>query len=109
ATLSGLLAPGRRQWLADRLYWRIARTAQRLGFGHGEALWIQPAVRAALRRHRAHPFDAIISTGPPHFTHQVAMRFARHTGVPWCADLRDPLVSDFDRTQSDPAHHHRMK
>lgn len=84
-------------WFEDRIYWRLVNLTARLGLGNGERLWLGPAVRAALRRHRQMRFDAVISTGPPHFTHQVALRFSKAADVPWLADLRDPLVSDFTR------------
>lgn len=86
---------GRR--IDDALHWRLTGWADRLGLESGESLWVGPAARAAIRRHQEQPFDAMISTGPPHFVHRVAMRVARVTGLPWLADLRDPLVSDFDR------------
>jgi len=92
--------PAPLRWLEDRLYWRMARRADRLDRANGESLWIRPAARAAIRRHRRCPFDVVISTGPPHFAHRVAMRLAGATGLPWVADLRDPLVSDFHRTQT---------
>jgi len=86
------------QRIEDGIYWRLAKQADRLGMGNGEQLWITPAVQAALRRHRRNPFDVVISTGPPHFVHQVGLRVARKAVLPWVADVRDPLVSDFDRT-----------
>jgi len=88
--------PGRR--IIDALYWRMAKLMNHIGRQNGESLWIQPAVKAALRLHRRRPFDVLVSTGPPHFTHQVAQRVAHETNLPWIAELRDPLLSDFDRT-----------
>ncbi|HPU24789.1 MAG TPA: glycosyltransferase [Phycisphaerae bacterium] len=93
----------------DALHWRLTGWADRLGLQNGESLWIGPATRAAIRRHRETPFDAVISTGPPHFVHRVAMQVARLTGLPWLADLRDPLVSDFDRTGCSPRQARRMR
>jgi len=83
------------RWIEERIYWRLARIADRLGLGDGEPLWISPAVRAGLQRHRRHPFDVVISTGPPVFVHRVAMRIAHAAGLPWVAELRDPLVHDY--------------
>lgn len=83
-------------WIEDRLYWRFAAVTARMGLGNGESLWVRPAARAAVRHHRARPFDMIVSTGPPHLAHKVAMRIARKTSVPWVAEMRDPLVSDYD-------------
>ncbi len=84
-----------RRWLEDRIYWRSIRLTARLGLDNGESLW--NPVRTAVCLHRRKSYDALISTGPPHFVHRVAMRLADRTGLPWLADLRDPLVSDFDR------------
>jgi len=88
-----------RRWIENRIYWRLIRQTNRLGWGEGQSLWTRPAIRAGIRRHRSKPFDAVISTGPPHFVHKVGMNIARKVEVPWVADLRDPLVSDFDRSQ----------
>lgn len=97
APLSRLVSPAGKRWLEDRLYWRLIRLTAATGRGNGEALWTGSATRAALRLHHARPFDAVISTGPPHFVHEAAMRISYAAGLPWIADLRDPPVSDFDR------------
>jgi len=88
-------------WIEERIHWRLANITDRLGLGDGAPLWIGPAVRAGLQRHRRHPFDVVISTGPPVFVHHVAMRIARATGMAWVADVRDPLVSDFNRSRAE--------
>ncbi|HSW45205.1 MAG TPA: glycosyltransferase [Phycisphaerae bacterium] len=87
--------------IENSLYWRLARWADRVGLGNGESLWVGPAARAAVRRHRRQSFDAVISTGPPTFVHQVAARVAATTHLPWIADVRDPFVSDHDRRKPD--------
>lgn len=93
------------KWVEDRVYWRLASLAARLGQGNGEAAWALSASRAATKLHRNQPYDAVISTGPPHFVHKIAQKLSLRTGIPWLCDLRDPLVSDFDRT----AHSNRMQ
>ena len=35
------------------------------------------------------PFDAIVSTGPPHSAHLVASFLSKKHGIPWVADIRD--------------------
>lgn len=50
--------------------------------------WAPFARRAALRAHRAQPFDAVISTSPPESAHLIAATLGRR-GVPWIADIRD--------------------
>lgn len=96
------------RWIEDRLYWRLAGLTQRAGWGDGGRLWIRPAVREALRRHQATRFDVVISTGPPHFVHDVGRCVARLAGLPWVADIRDPLLSDFDRAAPDRQHAWKM-
>jgi glycosyltransferase involved in cell wall biosynthesis len=101
--------PGLHGRVEDALHWRLTHWADRLGLAGGESLWIGSAARTAVQLHRDKPFDAMISTGPPHFAHRVAQRVAAATGLPWLADLRDPMVSDFDRTQASPRHARRMQ
>lgn len=53
-------------------------------------LWIPDSV-AFLRRELARsPVDAIVSTGPPHSLHLIALALHEALGVPWIADFRDP-------------------
>ncbi|HRZ42217.1 MAG TPA: glycosyltransferase [Bacteroidales bacterium] len=52
--------------------------------------WIRPSVRYLSGYLKDHPVDAIISTGPPHSMHMIAMKLKRKTGIPWVADFRDP-------------------
>jgi glycosyltransferase involved in cell wall biosynthesis len=52
--------------------------------------WVPFASRAALRLHDRQPFDAVLTSGPPHSTHLVGRKLARRTRVPWVADFRDP-------------------
>jgi len=96
-------------WIEERFFWRFARWAERLGLGDGSSLWIAAAVRAALARHRTTPFDVIVSTGPPVVAHQVALRIAHATGLPWVADVRDPFVSDFDWASGNGHHAQIMR
>lgn len=103
---------GSEEWtrrIEDGLHWRLTGWADRLGLQGGESLWAGPAARAAIRRHREQPFDAVISTGPPHFVHRVAMAVVEATNLPWMADVRDPLVSDFDRNANSACPSQRMR
>lgn len=58
------------------------------------ALWRPTATRAALRLHRARPFDAIYATGFPWTSLLVGRDAARATGLPLVADFRDPWSSE---------------
>ena len=52
--------------------------------------WIKPSVRYLKEYLKDHPVDAIISTGPPHSMHLIAMKLKEALGTPWIADFRDP-------------------
>ena len=103
-----LLPDGTATWIEDRVYWRLVCATEVVGRAEGGTFWISSAVRAAKRLHRQTPFDAVISTGPPHCFHRVALRFAQQTRVPWVADLRDPFIHDFYRTPLSRDHNHAM-
>jgi len=60
--------------------------------------WIKPSVRFLKKYFSENPFDAIISTGPPHSMHIIAKKLSEKTGKPWLADFRDPWTNiDFYR------------
>ena len=103
-----ILPRGTSNWIEDRIYWRLLYAVDAAGRDNGRTFWISPAVRAAMRLHHRTPFDAVISTGPPHCFHRVALRFAQQARVPWIADLRDPFIHDFDRTPTSRAHDRAM-
>lgn len=52
--------------------------------------WIRPSVRFLTKFLRYEPVDALISTGPPHSCHLIALKIHKKTGIPWLADFRDP-------------------
>jgi glycosyltransferase involved in cell wall biosynthesis len=52
--------------------------------------WIRPSVRFLAKYLKDHPVDAIVSTGPPHSMHLIALRIRQKTNIPWLADFRDP-------------------
>ena len=57
--------------------------------------WIGPSVRFLEKYLKEHPVDVIVSTGPPHSMHLIALKLARRTGLPWVADVRDPWTKMF--------------
>lgn len=61
--------------------------------------WYPFALRQARARHRAHPFDAVLSTAPPYTSHLVAARLAEETGLPLLLDYRDDWLGN-------PRHHY---
>ena len=52
--------------------------------------WIKPSVRFLAGWLKENPADAIVSTGPPHSMHMIALGLKEQTGLPWLADFRDP-------------------
>ena len=55
--------------------------------------WIGPSVRFLKRYLRDHMVDAIISTGPPHSMHLIALKLHKQFKIPWIADFRDPWTN----------------
>ncbi|MFH1121129.1 MAG: glycosyltransferase family 4 protein [Bacteroidota bacterium] len=55
--------------------------------------WIKPSVKFLLKYLAEKPVDAIVSTGPPHSMHMIALGVRRKTNLPWLADFRDPWTN----------------
>ena len=76
--------------------------------------WIRPSIRFLKEYLKAHPVDAIVSTGPPHSMHLIAEEIHRITGIPWIADFRDPWTNidfyqDLKLTALADAKHKRLE
>jgi glycosyltransferase involved in cell wall biosynthesis len=73
--------------------------------------WVKSSARYLTAYLKEHPVDAIISTGPPHSMHLIAMRLKETLGIPWIADFRDPWteIDYYDKLhltrRSDLKHH----
>jgi glycosyltransferase involved in cell wall biosynthesis len=52
--------------------------------------WIKPSVAYLSEYLRENKIDAVISTGPPHSMHLIAMGLKAKYNIPWIADFRDP-------------------
>jgi len=55
--------------------------------------WIKPSVKFLTRYLSNNPVDLIISTGPPHSMHLIAMHLKEITRTHWLADFRDPWTN----------------
>lgn len=55
--------------------------------------WIKPSIRYLRNWLKQNPVDLIVSTGPPHSMHLIALGLKKHTGLPWLADFRDPWTN----------------
>ena len=63
--------------------------------------WVNPAYRYLKNYLKEKPVDLIISTGPPHSMHLIALKLKKKFTTPWLADFRDPWTGiDF---------YHRLK
>ena len=52
--------------------------------------WIKPSIRFLHKYLLENPVDAIISTGPPHSMHLIALGLKHRLDLTWIADFRDP-------------------
>ena len=76
--------------------------------------WVKPSVRYLKEYLKKHPVDAIISTGPPHSIHLIAMKLRKVLSIPWIADFRDPWTeidyyNDLHLTRWADRKHHRLE
>tara|TARA_B100000809_G_scaffold72104_1_gene69794 strand:- start:9733 stop:11034 length:1302 start_codon:yes stop_codon:yes gene_type:complete len=55
--------------------------------------WISPTSKFLINYLKENKIDAIISTGPPHSTHMIAMKVVAKTKTPWLSDFRDPWTN----------------
>lgn len=96
-------APTERIGTEQRIYWRLQSLADQWATPEPEAWWVGSAVRAARRIIQQGHIDAIVTTSPPHSVQRVGIELRRSTGVPWIADLRDPIVDNFAYAPKRPA------
>jgi glycosyltransferase involved in cell wall biosynthesis len=52
--------------------------------------WIKPSIKFLVNFIRENPVDAMVSTGPPHSMHLIALGVKNKLNIPWLADFRDP-------------------
>lgn len=52
--------------------------------------WIKPSVNYLRQYLTVHPVDAVISYGPPHSMHLIALALHKEFGIPWISDWQDP-------------------
>jgi len=52
--------------------------------------WIKPSVKYLIKYLKNNHVDAIVSTGPPHSMHLIALGIKKKLDIPWLADFRDP-------------------
>lgn len=76
--------------------------------------WVKPSVDFLSNYLRSHPVNAIVSTGPPHSMHLIALGLKQKTGIAWLADFRDPWtnIDFYDKlmlSKSADRKHHKLE
>lgn len=104
----GLLSEGDgKQWLNDVALWIRGNVF----VPDAKRFWIKPARKALLNYLHENKVDAVVSTGPPHTTHMIALAAKQKTNIPWLADFRDPwtFIDYYDKLKlsryADKRHH----
>ncbi len=91
----------------DRVYSGFLSEKQERGFADKVAMfirgnffipdarraWIRPSIRFLRSYVESESIDAMISTGPPHSMHLIAMGVAAKHAIPWITDFRDPWTN----------------
>ena len=78
---------GKKGWKSRLMTWIRAN----LFIPDARMFWIRPSVRRLKKILRTEGIDTVISTGPPHTTHMIALRLKRaDPALRWIADFRDP-------------------
>lgn len=88
--------------LEDKLYWRLHQLAVALRLPEIELLWIPAAIGRARQLIRRHRIEAVVTSSPPNAAHLVGLHLKRRLGIPWIADLRDPITDNFAYQPASP-------
>ncbi|MBI3502488.1 MAG: glycosyltransferase family 4 protein [Bacteroidetes bacterium] len=76
--------------------------------------WIKPSVKFLAGQLKKNPVNAIVSTGPPHSMHLIALELKKKINIPWLADFRDPWTNidfykDLKLTKTADAQHKKLE
>ena len=76
--------------------------------------WIRPSVKYLSKYIKENQIDLIVSTGPPHSMHLIALGLKKKFDVPWIADFRDPwtdidFYSKLKLTKWADKKHHKLE
>jgi glycosyltransferase involved in cell wall biosynthesis len=76
--------------------------------------WIKPSVKYLSKWLTDNPVDAIISSGPPHSMHLIALGLKKKFKIPWIADFRDPwtkidFYNELKLTRFADLKHHQLE
>jgi glycosyltransferase involved in cell wall biosynthesis len=76
--------------------------------------WIKPSIAYLSDYLQKNKIDAVVSTGPPHSMHLIALGLKKKFGIPWIADFRDPwtqidFYSQLKLSRWADRKHHRLE
>jgi glycosyltransferase involved in cell wall biosynthesis len=77
-------------------------------------LWVRPSVKFLQKYIQDQGIEMVISTGPPHSMHLIAMKLKEKMAIKWIADFRDPWTNiDFYKelmlSAAADRKHHRLE
>ncbi len=55
--------------------------------------WVRPSVKFLKSYIQENNIDIVVSSGPPHSMHLIAMQLQQQLGIKWIADFRDPWTN----------------
>lgn len=55
--------------------------------------WIKPSIKYLTKYLQKNKVDIIVSNGPPHSAHLIALGIKQKLNIPWLADFRDPWTN----------------
>jgi len=87
---AGFLSEKKKPSFAENLAVRIRGN---LFIPDARKFWIKPSVKFLTEYLKENPVDAIVSTGPPHSMHMIALGIKKRLNIPWLADFRDPWTN----------------
>jgi len=76
--------------------------------------WIKPSIKFLTKYLQENHIDVIVSTGPPHSMHLIALEIKKRLDVKWMADFRDPWTNidfykDLKLTRCSDKKHKRLE
>jgi len=76
--------------------------------------WIRPSTRFLRKYIQDEKIELIVSTGPPHSLHLIALKLKQKLGIKWIADFRDPWTNidfykDLPTLSSVDKYHHKLE
>ncbi|PID94698.1 MAG: glycosyl transferase family 1 [Bacteroidetes bacterium] len=108
---AGFLHEGRKPGGKDRIAVWIRGN---LFIPDARRFWVSASVKYLAKYLEDHPVDVMVSTGPPHSMHLIAMALKKRFSIPWVADFRDPWtgIDFYDQlmlTRYADRKHHRLE